>query len=1080
VSDLLRKLAAQVLTQKGEFAPGIPAARRIEAIPRVKHTEPQTWGLALQKHEAERAGEHADLRLVDNSGRAHSWAVPKGSLPSPGQKFRVIPQPTHTQEYAERKGTFEISEGYGKGRVTSEGVRPVEVVRSQPGLLRFNLYGGPKEGNQEFALVTTPKGALLHNITATSELGVRGQGGHEIPAAKPKYREIPTDRVSFDDPLEVHQAKVDGAHVTFHLRGGKGVKIFSYRPTERATGVLEHTHKVPGFRELKAPPGLAGTVLRGELYGAEKETGRSLPAEQTGGLLNATVWRSRERQQELGAELKPVIFDVVRYKGRPMEDAPYAEKLKVLQEVQRKVPRLQIPPMATTPAEKSTLLSRIQSGEEPITSEGIVSWRLDQSRPTKAKFRPDVDAEIVGFTGGKGKHEGRIGALQVRLPGKDAVTNVGTGLSDDLRRQIAENPDAFVGRTAKVRTQQVFPSGKLRAPSFAGFHLEKGKQSFEEKTAASAQPKGIKFLYLNTGGGHKAQAEALAEAAKKMGIPAETVSWSDRFSNGPYAKQYEQAYTDFLHGKKSQLGLAVPATKFSLMGTDHDKLRKWVDENKDQAVVVTMAHLRKEFKGIDHPVHILHSDPVKIPFATGGKTQDRIDIGLPSVLRTLGAKTRIAIPNLPVSQKVLRPKGTSGLIDKKNFNITVSSGSLGPEIVPITKQVLEAGLPEDAVVHAVAGKNTKALKELQRLAKEHPQLHPHGFAPLSNMMRESDLNVIRAHGTTFAETVAAGKPAVYYGPDVGFLRDGQGDLTKRTAIYGGKHIGNPVAVGLDAIPGAVNTALKRYDRLKDKAREARQDMGDPATLAVQKIMKARPGYVVKAASIEPRQLRAGTPIVGDFDTFAERLKPGDVLLTKPSEHAKLESSDRALKGAVKVYDWLSGAKHPGWAHTALYLGDGQIAHLHDKKLRRGRLVSMGEGINRVVTDKLDVFKAQGYDIAAVRPRVKPSVAQSAATQMREFAATPADISMGKFTRNILRTGLTPLSGASVRDAVCSGIVGEAFPTPLAKRPAFSMRPKDFLESKKVQHVVGYSPDEMKKAASALRAIADQTLSGRSK
>lgn len=480
----MRKVAAEVLTQRGEFAPGIPASRKIESVPRVKHTAPQTWGLAVQKHEAERAGEHADLRLVDNSGRAHSWAIPKGSLPPPGQKFRVIPQPTHTQEYAERKGTFTIPEGYGKGRVSSEGLRPVEVVRSQPDLLRFNVYGGQKEGNQEYALVTTPKGSLLHNITATAELGVRGPGGHEIPTAKPKYREIPTDAVSFDDPNEVHQAKVDGAHVTFHLRGGQGVKVFSYRPTERATGVLEHTHKLPDFRELKAPPGLAGTVLRGELYGVDKATGKAIPAEQTGGMLNATVWRSREKQQELGAELRSAIFDVVRYKGRPMEDAPYAEKLKVLQEVQRKVPRLQIPPMATTPAEKSSLLARIQSGEEPITSEGIVAWRLDQARPTKAKFRPDVDVEIVGVTQGKGKHEGRIGALQVRLPGKDAVTNVGTGFSDSLREQIAKNSDEYVGRVAKVRTMQVFPSGRLRAPSFAEFHLDKGKQPMEEKAAA--------------------------------------------------------------------------------------------------------------------------------------------------------------------------------------------------------------------------------------------------------------------------------------------------------------------------------------------------------------------------------------------------------------------------------------------------------------------------------------------------------------------------------------------------------------------------------------------------------------------
>lgn len=489
MKKILEKVA-QIRAAEGEFAPGIPEGRMIRPIPRVKATKPQTWEMAVQEHQAERAGQHADLRLVDKRGRAHSWAIPKGSLPKPGEKLTVIPQPTHTKEYSARKGPFVIEAGYGKGKVVGSGLKPVEVVRSEPGhLLRFNIYGGRKEGNQEYNLITTPKGQILHNITATRESGVRGVGGHEIPSSKPKYREIHTDKVRFDNPGEVHQAKVDGAHVTFHLRRNKPVKVFSHRPTERASGVLEHTHKLPRFRELKAPPGLAGTVLRGELYGAETRSGKALPAEQTGGLLNTTVWKSREKQKALGAELRPVVFDVVRYKGRDMEGAPYEQKLKVLEEVQRKVPRLKLPPMAKTPAQKTRLLSRIQAGKEPITQEGIISWHKDSPRPTKAKFRPDVDAEVVGVTEGKGKHEGRIGALKVRLPGRSGVTHVGTGLSDKLRTEISEDPKAFIGRAAKVRTQQVFSSGKMRAPSFAGFHIEKGRTPFEEEKVAAIGPK---------------------------------------------------------------------------------------------------------------------------------------------------------------------------------------------------------------------------------------------------------------------------------------------------------------------------------------------------------------------------------------------------------------------------------------------------------------------------------------------------------------------------------------------------------------------------------------------------------------
>lgn len=484
MSNLLRKIAAVALPGLGETAPGIPANKRIRSIPRVKSTRPQEWQIATQVHDADRAGAHLDLRLVDKAGRAHSWAIPKGSLPSPGEKITAVQQPTHTKEYSARKGSFTIPEGYGKGKVRGSGLQPMEVVRSQPGMLRFNVYGGQKEGNQEYNIITTPKGQLIHNITATRESGVRGVGGHPIPDSKPRYKEVTTDSVNFADPNEIHQAKVDGAHATFHLRRNKPIKAFSFRPTRGATGVIEHSHKLPKFRELKAPPGLAGTVLRGELYGVKKSTGRAIPAEQTGGLLNAGVWRSRQKQVEQGVELRPAIFDVVRYRGRNVEGAPYEKKLKMLREVERKVPRLKIPPMAETPEQKVRLFSRIQSGEEPITDEGIVSWKRDSPRPTKAKFRPDVDAIVTGVTPGKGKFVGSVGALQVRLPGKKAVTNVGTGMSDKLRKEIARNPDEYIGKAVQVRTLKVFPSGKLRSPAFGGFHIEKGKQDFDEKRAS--------------------------------------------------------------------------------------------------------------------------------------------------------------------------------------------------------------------------------------------------------------------------------------------------------------------------------------------------------------------------------------------------------------------------------------------------------------------------------------------------------------------------------------------------------------------------------------------------------------------
>lgn len=67
------------------------------------------------------------------------------------------------------------------------------------------------------------------------------------------------------------------------------------------------------------------------------------------------------------------------------------------------------------------------SGNKENRSTDLLKWR----------DRLDAVYPVIGYTDGEGKHEGRIGALICRLP--DGTTfNVGTGLSDELRRHLVE------------------------------------------------------------------------------------------------------------------------------------------------------------------------------------------------------------------------------------------------------------------------------------------------------------------------------------------------------------------------------------------------------------------------------------------------------------------------------------------------------------------------------------------------------------------------------------------------------------------------------------------------------------------
>jgi hypothetical protein len=74
------------------------------------------------------------------------------------------------------------------------------------------------------------------------------------------------------------------------------------------------------------------------------------------------------------------------------------------------------------------------------------------------------------------------------------VGKTGTGFSHDILKDMLKNPDAYIGRTAKVEAQEQFPSGALRAPSFHSMH-----QDIQKEGMAKALPKWIYALASKKG-----------------------------------------------------------------------------------------------------------------------------------------------------------------------------------------------------------------------------------------------------------------------------------------------------------------------------------------------------------------------------------------------------------------------------------------------------------------------------------------------------------------------------------------------------------------------------------------------------
>lgn len=128
--------------------------RAIKEIPSVpERGSNEQWTVSLSKHPAAKRGDHFDLRLVDQQGNAHSWALNK--LPASGQNTYAIQQPTHSKKYALKDKPFSIPlNSYGGTRpgaqVEPVYVQPTEVMSSSNDHVHFSRQDG--KSTQEFVL----------------------------------------------------------------------------------------------------------------------------------------------------------------------------------------------------------------------------------------------------------------------------------------------------------------------------------------------------------------------------------------------------------------------------------------------------------------------------------------------------------------------------------------------------------------------------------------------------------------------------------------------------------------------------------------------------------------------------------------------------------------------------------------------------------------------------------------------------------------------------------------------------------------------------------------------------------------
>ncbi|MGE3407557.1 MAG: DNA ligase [Pirellulales bacterium] len=195
--------------------------------------------------------------------------------------------------------------------------------------------------------------------------------------------------------------------------------------------------------------GLPETPLDGELWLARKAFQRtvSIVRRQTGGEL----WR----------ELKFRVFDM------PTHAAPFEKRIEQVQAFLRDTFTPFVEAVEQSCCRDFNHLHRELNQIIALGGEGLMVRQpgsaYEAGRSTtllKIKQLHDAEALVIGHQPGKGRHKGRLGALEVELP-DGTQFSVGTGFSDAQR----EHPPAISSQIT-FRYQELTDRGVPRFPSF--------------------------------------------------------------------------------------------------------------------------------------------------------------------------------------------------------------------------------------------------------------------------------------------------------------------------------------------------------------------------------------------------------------------------------------------------------------------------------------------------------------------------------------------------------------------------------------------------------------------------------------
>lgn len=279
------------------------------------------------------------------------------------------------------------------------------------------------------------------------------------------------------------EEKYDGDRRIAQFLGGK-VRFTGRRVSDVDGLYVEKTENLPHLNTF-THPGLTGCVLDGEVIcpwpGARSKDVTSI--------MGSKPDLAIKKQEERGW-LRYVVFDCLFYKGKDVRGLPLVQRrermLDVL-DVWKNAHALKA--KKELKAKESFVLDIWSRGGEGIILKHAGSLYDEEKLWVKVKREETEDVVIMGYEDAKAEStkvtgvtsatkyakKGWIGAVRFGQYVAGTLVDCGkcSGMPDDVRKELSEQGDRYIGKVIEILANEREETGKFRHPRWVGFREDK-------------------------------------------------------------------------------------------------------------------------------------------------------------------------------------------------------------------------------------------------------------------------------------------------------------------------------------------------------------------------------------------------------------------------------------------------------------------------------------------------------------------------------------------------------------------------------------------------------------------------------